>query len=385
MSFFASLRRRLKNTPLESNQIDDDYSEPISPSLSIDHTSPQHELPTHAIPTIANNNNNNNNGNANNNSFDPNEIVPSYETSQRLHYRSSLANDIFINDQPSIPVNHPSSALSLSRIYAPIPSLPIPLNMSRSSSSSSLNSHRSDIQPSQSAPLPPHPSHAPHPPQQLQPPTTHKQKKTIKQLGLRFLNSKQHFALAFCRDVSLIPAIYSLFQSWKRVFHDDNSQAIITTARGLEHFLTGMWCIVAAYLNYSVLDGLIIRWIVTYLTLAAIVRVLSLSTMSITVELYLVSTFTAQGYKYGLHIWILISCILTLAYIVQNFVTSNIDIGKDGGTKKRRGRVLDMYNIVVFAVVPVGLASFVTMIGLLRSLLILRIDVDQALNGGGGK
>ena len=154
-----------------------------------------------------------------------------------------------------------------------------------------------------------------------------------------------------------------------------------------------------------------------------------MSTIMITCELYLVSTFSADGYKYGLHIWILISCILTFTYIVQNFVTLNLqlehhntikqhqtqeplrggenEVNTDGNTLTHRNgvssnghistagrsnvknytqmrakkprRFFDFYNIVVFAVVPVGLASFVTMIGILRSLLILRIDVDQVM------
>ncbi|KAG7660954.1 uncharacterized protein J8A68_005474 [[Candida] subhashii] len=362
MPFFESLRKRFKNTPLESNQIDDDYSETIHSrsSTNINRSSSQvHDMISTTSSTSANH-------------FDPHEIVPSYEISQRLHVRNRSRHDIFTNNHiSSIPIDDHDDAIpiSSSRIYAPIPSLPIPVNMSRSNSSSSLNSDSTEITSPQQPSI------------QQQASSANKQKKTIKQLGLRFLNSRQHFALAFCRDVSLIPALIGLFQSWRRIFPSENdAQTIITSARGLEHFLTGVWCIVAAYLNYSVLDGLIIRWIVTYSTLAAIVRVLSLSTMCITVELYLVSAFSAEGYKYGLHIWILISCILTFAYIIQNFVTSNIDINnKTGRAKKRRGRVFDFYNIVVFAVVPVGLASFVTMIGLLRSLLILRIDVDQAL------
>lgn len=213
---------------------------------------------------------------------------------------------------------------------------------------------------------------------------------SLKQLGLKFLNARQHFALAISRDVSLIPPLIGLIQLWKRAFVDshymvdsinsanlsETSQHLksITSARQSEHFLTGLWCLVAAYLSYSVLDGLTVRWIVTYLTSAAIVRVLSMSTIIIAVEQYLVATFSAYGYKYGLHIWLLISCCLTFGYIVQNFVTSNLDLKKGA---QKRARFFDFYNIVVFAVVPVGLASFITMIGLLRSLLILRIDIDQ--------
>lgn len=207
-------------------------------------------------------------------------------------------------------------------------------------------------------------------------------KGSLKRVGLRLLNARQHFALACCRDVSLIPCIIGLFQSWSRVFEGSycfsaaekaapQLQTSITSARMSEHFLTGVWCIVAGYLTYAILDGLMIRWIVTYSTPAAIVRMLSMSTIIITIEQYLLSAFSADGYKYGLHIWILISCCLTFLYFVQNFVTLNLDL-----RGKSRARFFDFYNIAVFAVVPVGFASFITMIVLLQSLLILRLDVE---------
>lgn len=205
-------------------------------------------------------------------------------------------------------------------------------------------------------------------------------KNTLKLVGLRLLNARQHFALACSRDVSLIPCIVGLFQSWSRVFAGyaveelagQPLQTSITSARMSEHFLTGVWCIVAGYLTFALLDGLMIRWIVTYSTSAAIVRMLSMSTIIITIEQYLLSAFSADGYKYGLHIWILISCCLTVLYFAQNFITLNLDL-----RGKSRARFFDFYNIAVFAVVPVGLASFITMIILLQSLLILRLDVEE--------
>ena len=58
-----------------------------------------------------------------------------------------------------------------------------------------------------------------------------------------------------------------------------------------------------------------------------------------------------------------------MAYIIQNFVTSNLAL-------EHKSRSVDLYNIAVFAVVPVGIASFLTMISLLWSLMILRIDLE---------
>lgn len=203
-------------------------------------------------------------------------------------------------------------------------------------------------------------------------------------LGLRFLNSRQHFALALSRDISLVPALLGMFNLCKYAFVRyralPNTMRPVHFAQSIievgvfEHLLAGLWCLVAAILSYSMLDGLIGRWIITYLTLAAIVRVLSMSTIMISLEQYLVLALSTEGQLYALHIWILISCILTIAYTIQSFVTSNTDFKLN---EPNKARFFDIYNIVVFAVVPVGLASFITMIGLLRSLLIMRIDLDH--------
>ncbi|KAK6453762.1 N-glycosylation protein-domain-containing protein [Scheffersomyces xylosifermentans] len=421
MVFMDSIRRRFSNN-FESHQIDDDYTEPArsSPTIASNATSTSVAASTNnpgfistsmtsaviGIPSM--------DGSVvfgvADDGFDPNEVVPSYETSQLLHERQNSTNtnnsstlggafpvqndtigpiipgsvsisrnSSFVGDAETLAYIHSQSLHSVSLIppQQPSPPLVVPYPISHSASSTTTttssnnningntnnNNNNSNIASRK----------------------TELKRQSLKQLGLKFLNARQHFALALSRDVSLIPPLIGFVQSWKRAFVDgpylddaltETGQHLksITSARLSEHFLTGVWCIVSAYLSFSVLDGLIVRWIVTYSTPAAIVRVLSMSTMIIAVEQYLVSTFSADGYKYGLHIWILISCCLTLSYIVQNFVTSNIDLKKGG---QKRARFFDIYNIAVFAVVPVGMASFITMIGLLRSLLILRIDIDE--------
>ncbi|CAI5755963.1 unnamed protein product [Candida verbasci] len=370
---FQSLRSRF-TTNLESHQIDDDYTINSLGTISDSDTQQQpmpirnsvfHSRQQSISQPI--------------DLYDPFEIVPSYETSQLLHSQIITPQQQPPNQQQQIAEDQLSES-SRSRLYTPIPSLPIPRTQS-TISMSQTNSTDSSLTSS---------------PQlrnnNTQQPRNKKKITSIKQLGLKFLNARQHFLLAFCRDVSLIPPLISLIQSWKRccynpdnIGHDLNNQGL-TSARNLEHFLTGIWCLVSSYLSYSILDSLLVRWIVTYSTSAAIVRVLSMSTIMITCEFYLVSTFSANGYKYGLHIWILISCLLTLTYTVQNFVTSNLQLTNNNSNgnpikkkNRKQKRFFDFYNIVVFAVVPVGLASFVTMIGLLRSLLILRIDIDQTL------
>lgn len=98
----------------------------------------------------------------------------------------------------------------------------------------------------------------------------------------------------------------------------------------------------------------------------------------------LLASLSPNG-DYYLHTWILISCVLTGAYIWQNYITSNLNYGVNMDQEKPRRkylrfskkRTIDLYNITVFCVVPVGLASFITMIGLLRNLVIQRLDVEQ--------
>lgn len=308
--------------------------------------------------------------------FDPDEPVPLYELSQEHHRNHRHRNDEGLSIEP--PVLRLSVELTPSNecVTPPLEQPPFTfLAPSLALNTSSTSSRSTAVVPGALRPYydgrarngneSRERSREPQP-----------RKRSLKNLGLKFLNARQHFLLAVCRDVSLIPCILGLCESWWIVFFSSekfsDASAGITTARGSEHFLEGIWCIVAGYLLYSVLDGLMVRWIVTYSTTGAIVRMLSMSTILLAVEQYLVSAFSAEGYQYGLHTWILISCALTLLYIVQNFVTSNIDL-----KGKRRARFFDFYNIVVFAVVPVGLASFITMIGLLRSLLILRLDIEE--------
>lgn len=343
------------------------------------------------------------------NQYDPYEEVPSYEASQRMHNQSANSNSNNNNSSSSNIAHNNDNYIAedvshiapTTHIYTPIPSLPIPItssttgisygnsydalinnnnnNNNNGNTSNSNNNNRNGNNSSNG-----NASNSTLRGGNIK-------RSSIKQLGLKFLNARQHFLLASCRDVSLIPPLIGLIRSWRMIYSNDANnynQALngdgVTLIRGSEHFLTGLWCIVAGYLSYSILDSLLVRWIMTYLTSAAIVRVLSMLTIIITIELYLINTTSAIT-DYGLHIWIFISCVLTFTYIVQNFVTSNLELINyyKRTTIHKRARFFDFYNIVVFAVVPVGLASFVTMVGLLRSLLLLRIEIDSNNNGNG--
>lgn len=339
MGLRDSFRRRF-DVPLESHQVEEDYSTAVRISNESHLPRSQSALTLSAMPGV------DRRVSLSVPPLYPLEEVPSYEDSQLQHSSG-------VQRAPAMPVARHSYVAPPAMTLEPLLSLLLQNLVAN---------------------VPPSPRRISQTEQHIQ--TERAQR--IKQLGLKFLNARQHTALALCRDISLSTPLWGLFQLWKQVFfgHEGSLEAILNTsltlARVLEHFLTGVWCIVSAFLTYAVIDGLLVRWIVTYSTSAAIVRVLLMLIMLIALELYLVSTFLAQGYTYGLHIWILISCALTLLYTVQNFITSNIDV-----KGKKRRRFFDFYKIVVFAVVPVGMALFITMIVLLRSLLILRIDIED--------
>lgn len=293
-------------------------------------------------------------------SFDPGERIPSYESSQEQHCgqvgtspaRSNIttgtANDLL----SSLSHGHNNYAAHLPPIVTTTNTCQ---HVSETATSRTRERERGRERERASSPV-------------------RSSSRLVKSVGLKFLNARQHFLLATCRDMSLIPCVVGLCRSWWVILRPDASGKVssgLTTARVSEHFLTGLWCIVAGYLLFSVLDGLMVRWIVGYSITGAIVRMAAMSAILVAVEEYLVAAFSAEGFNYALHTWILISCALTVLFIAQNFITSNIDLkGRD------RPRFFDFYKIVVFAVVPVGIASFITMIGLLRSLLILRLDID---------
>ncbi|EJS41941.1 YNL080C [Saccharomyces arboricola H-6] len=325
---------------------------------------------------------------------------------------------------------------------------------------------------------------------------------SMKTLSLNHLTAKQHMLMALCRDISLLPPLTYIFTSLRKAWkvsmrtsiklyepqslrdaftyfwqklnsaYDNNSSfdgsgqeasggsgkdslllSALTTARASEYLLCSLWCLVSLYLSYAILDSLMVRWIVKYSTVAAILRMFSMSLIIVTLELLLLSSLSPE-LDYFLHTWILISCVLTAVYIWQSYLTSDLRyfrnregevqedtsvreegdnvVGVEGGVNddphvvmtdedtvdtlrydtlsdnsddrllqvnrpsssnsqspKRSKkppqnafnfttkRTIDLYKITVLCVVPVGLASFITMLGLLRNLFIQRLDIEQ--------
>ena len=89
----------------------------------------------------------------------------------------------------------------------------------------------------------------------------------------------------------------------------DNSGELImnslVTARASEYLFCSLWCIVALYLSFAILDSLMVRWIVKYSTVAAILRMFSLSLIFVSFELLLLNSLSPEN-SYFLHTWILI-------------------------------------------------------------------------------
>lgn len=234
----------------------------------------------------------------------------------------------------------------------------------------------------------------------------------LKTTVFAFLNPKQHLALSLCRDmpiwycvyymVSYFYIAYSLQLGEKTHISPEESRAIalenLLTTRSSEYFMTGIWCFVTAFMVYSILDGLMVRWIVIYTIPAAIVRMLLLSVVLISV-IRLVMLVCNPNDSYLLHSWIFISCVFTGVYIVQNFFVHNLNEklmkpsndSEEGeqdtralsnilngrvGLSGKASRYFNYYNIVIYAVMPIGVASFVTMAVLLRNILILKLDVE---------
>lgn len=256
------------------------------------------------------------------------------------------------------------------------------------------------------------------------------QHNSLKELGLKRLSPFQHLMVAMCRDASLFLILKNLVVLWTKwycMITSPTDNTSWTAVWATEFFLAGVWCIVAALLSYSILDGLMARWLVMYTIQAVMVRILSMSLLIIVLIELLNYMFNNSANEFCLAAWIIISCVLTFIFIVQNYVTSNLrlneillnntkdqecidDIGVSSDTntgetlsslhrridqtssagvmnpklninkqKDENGekphRTVDLYNLTVFGVVPIGVASFVTMCGLVRLVVILRVDI----------
>jgi len=115
--------------------------------------------------------------------------------------------------------------------------------------------------------------------------------------------------------------------------------------------MAAVYACISAFLSYRINSGLTKRWLVKYSRIGLIVRLVSFNSLSIGCTSYLRSLIKNDT-ELQLPLWILVSCLYTLVYTVELWVTSNIDSG-------RKGRHLNLYEIAIYGVAPLGMASFV--------------------------
>lgn len=247
----------------------------------------------------------------------------------------------------------------------------------------------------------------------------YRQRNRLKRYGLNRLNARQHIIVTICRDVpiySILKNLIVILIQWYRLIKRPYEHVV--SVRATEFFLASLWCLVSALLSYMILDGFMVRWMVIYAIQAVIIRILSMSLIIVMIIETVNYTFNNNENGFCLTVWILISCILTIIFIVQCFMSNNllmqekmkkmensnaelsrtrvegqdqnlcntnsleVGSGVSASTSTNSAncgvaRKIDYYNLVVFAVVPIGVASFISTVGLIRLLLILRLDVSM--------
>lgn len=182
----------------------------------------------------------------------------------------------------------------------------------------------------------------------------------------RHIRGHMYVALAVLRLLSCTPSAYPVFYYFSATYrcYNDTRGNPESYRCSSDLLLPGVWCLVSSYMTYLALDGMMVRWIVMYSPVAAIIRTLACIIVNF-VWIHFVTRFSGAS-TIDLQIWILISCMSTAVYILQTFITSNI-------ATRAVDRTLNLFHIAVYAVVPIGLASFITMIALIRTLMLVQL------------
>ncbi|PRT53364.1 N-glycosylation protein eos1 [Wickerhamiella sorbophila] len=185
-------------------------------------------------------------------------------------------------------------------------------------------------------------------------------------LGRRLIRGHMYWLLVASKVLSLLPycltvAEYLLLA--EPCFQQHNLAPCRTSA-----LYPAVWCMASGYMAYLSLDGLIVRWIVTYSQIAATVRMVS----CVLLNYLFIQSFSRFGTSdiQALQIWVFITCVLTVSYILQSFIASNMA----ANTKER---TLNLFHTAVYAVIPIGLASFFTMIGMIRTVMMLQYQLNK--------
>lgn len=183
-------------------------------------------------------------------------------------------------------------------------------------------------------------------------------------LGRRFISPTMYALFFLLRLLSCAPCLY------KASHYLAATIVCFQTAKPPMHcapdtLLPALWALVSAYMTYVASDGMMVRWIVTYSAPAAIIRMFASVLLNL-LWVHFLGQFNGTP-TINLQMWVLISCVSTAVYILHSFIASNMA----SGTKDR---TLNLFRIAVYAVVPVGLASFVSMIGLIRTVMLMQFE-----------
>ncbi|EEB08190.1 N-glycosylation protein [Schizosaccharomyces japonicus yFS275] len=195
-----------------------------------------------------------------------------------------------------------------------------------------------------------------------------------------------HPVAVFCfissRVLSVVPAIYWFCKCYYMAYLNPSDLWRLST--------TSLWTAVSAHLSFVLTNNFMLKWLIHYSLAPTIIRLISLNMITVSFVSLSVRYITKGDYNYLLHAWIAISCFQTFAYIVQDWITSPItrtvlyDATNDKPdkqsassecsqpcnkrTRHRHRHNIDLLELAVFAVVPVGIASFFTMLVLLWHL-----------------
>ncbi|ODQ53049.1 WD40 repeat-like protein [Saitoella complicata NRRL Y-17804] len=212
-----------------------------------------------------------------------------------------------------------------------------------------------------------------------------------------------HIPLVAARSLSILPSVLGFLDALSTAY---TNQYLTTDPHGgtgnvwkefgdreckiWELGAACMWCAVCGYLSFWFTDGLMLRWLIRYSPLATCIRLLSLSTINaaLTYGIVWAEWGWVRREPSGLLVaWIVEACVLTVAYTIQDWVTSDLSLpvapraqrsprtvrfkksdddapsGVEKDKEEEGGyRELDLVEVAVFAVVPVGMAGFVTMV-----------------------
>lgn len=185
------------------------------------------------------------------------------------------------------------------------------------------------------------------------------------------IRGRVYWILCLLRALSCAPSAFAVWDYFVSA-HNCIEYSRSVSACAQRTILPAIWCLVSGYLTWLGLDGMIIRWLHTYSQPAAIFRVITCVLLNYAAIEALVRfrNHRSSTNLFDLQIWILISVILTVLYILQMFITSNLD-------DKRR--TLNLLHIAVYAVIPIGVASFATMLFLIRCLMLAQLSTANPL------